>query len=173
MCSLNKTSIMDNVDKIYYNKLSVTVLFQSQLDNFSKNLVETFHSMERKRRIMQIYKSLITMCIIFISISACASPNDGFPLGEYTGVSGRLISFFPDSTYSFMSTGGELIVKNAPFSVDGNILKLDDGVDNVCMGFEGEYEWSLGPEGIIDLKLISERCGGRVAPLIGSLTPVR
>ena len=52
-------------------------------------------------------------------------------------------------------------------------MKLDDGVDNVCMGFEGEYEWSLGPEGIIDLKLISERCGGRVAPLIGSLTPVR
>jgi hypothetical protein len=122
---------------------------------------------------MQIGKSLITLWIVVISLSACASPNDGFPSGEYTGVSGRLISFYPDDTYTFMSTGGDLIVKNAPYSVEGNILKLDDGFDNMCMGFEGEYEWSLGPEGIIDLKLISERCGGRAAPLIGSLTPVR
>ena len=66
-----------------------------------------------------------------------------------------------------------MIVKNASYSVEGNILKLDDGVENVCMGFEGEYEWSLGSEGIIDLKLISDRCGGRAAPLVGSLTPVR
>jgi hypothetical protein len=51
-------------------------------------------------------------------------------------------------------------------------LKLDDGLENVFMGFEGEYEWSLGSDGIIDLNLISERCPGRVAPLIPSLTPV-
>lgn len=122
---------------------------------------------------MQIGKALITLWIVVISLSACASPNDVFPLGDYTGVSGRLISFFPDGTYTFMSTGGDLIVKNASYSVEGNILKLDDGVENICMGFDGEYEWSFGSEGIIDLKLISERCGGRVAPLIGSLTPVR
>ena len=71
-----------------------------------------------------------------------------------------------------MSTGGDLVVKNAPYTIEGNILKLDDGLENVFMGFEGEYEWSLGSDGIIDLKLISERCPGRVAPLIPSLTPV-
>ena len=118
-------------------------------------------------------KALITLLIVVGSLSVCASQNDGFPLGEYTGVSGRLISFFPDGTYTFMSTGGDLIVKNAPYSIEGNILKLDDGFDNLCMGFEGEYELSLVSEGIIDLKLISERCGSREAPLIGSLTPVR
>ena len=122
---------------------------------------------------MQIGKSFITLWILVLFLSACASPNDGFPVGEYTGVSGRLISFFPDGTYTFMSTGGDLIVKNANYTVEGNILILDDGFENICMGFEGEYEWSLGSEGIIDLKLISESCGGRVVPLVGTLTPVR
>ena len=108
-----------------------------------------------------------------IFLSACASPAEGFPIGEYTGVSGRLISFFPDGTYTFMSTGGDLVVKNAPYTIEGNILKLNDGLENVGMGFEGEYEWSLGSDGVIDLKLISERCPGQVPPLIPSLTPVR
>jgi hypothetical protein len=170
---MNNTSIMDNLDKYYYNNLSATVLCKSQWDNFSKNLVEPFQSRERKRRIMQIGKALIILWIVVISLSACASQNEGFPSGEYTGVSGRLISFFPDGSYTFMSTGGDLIVKNAPYSLDGNTLKLDDGFDNLCMGFEGEYEWSHGSNGIIDLKLISEKCGSREAPLIGSLTPVR
>ena len=72
-----------------------------------------------------------------------------------------------------MSTGGDLVVKNAPYTIEGNILKLNDGLENVGMGFEGEYEWSLGSDGVIDLKLISERCPGQVPPLIPSLTPVR
>ena len=33
-----------------------------------------------------------------------------------------------------MSTGGDVIVKNASYTVEGNILKLDDGFENVCMG---------------------------------------
>lgn len=122
---------------------------------------------------MQIGKALIIVGIVVISLAACENPNDGFSAGEYTGISGRSITFFPDSTYTIMSTGGDLVVKNAPYSVEGNILKLDDGFDNICMGFEGQYEWSLGSKGIINLDLISEKCGSREAPFIGSLTPVR
>jgi hypothetical protein len=124
-------------------------------------------------KMRQIGKAFITLGIVVVSLAACASPDLGFPVGEYMGVSGRLISFLPDGTYTFMSTGGDLIVRDASYSVEGNILKLDDGLENLCMGFEGEYEWSRGSDGIIDLKLIGEKCGGRVPPLIGSLTPVR
>ena len=124
-------------------------------------------------RMMRIGKAFIALGIVVVSIAACANPDNGFPVGEYTGVSGRLISFLPDGTYTFMSTGGDLIVRDASYTVEGNILKLDDGFDNICMGFEGEYEWSRGSDGIIDLKLIGEKCGGRIPPLIGSLTPVR
>jgi hypothetical protein len=164
--------------------------------------------MERMMRIMNTGKYLITVCIVFISLSACTGQNDGvvvpneqvhpsptlqlptvppptftlvptstvtntFPIGEYKGVSGRIINFSPDGTYTFRSTGGDLIIKNASYSVEGNILKLDDGNEDVCLGFEGDYEWSLGSEGIINLKYMSERCGGRMPPLIPSLTPVR
>ena len=122
---------------------------------------------------MQLRKFLIALWVIVILLSACTNQNDGFPPGEYTGVSGRPITFYADGTYTFMSTGGDLIVKNAPYSIEGNILKLDDGVDNLCMGFEGEYEWTPVAGGVIDLKLVSERCGGREAPLIGALTAVR
>lgn len=121
---------------------------------------------------MQFVKTLIIVGIVIISLAACASPNNGFSTGEYTGVSGRSITFFPDGTYTIMSTGGDLVVKNAPYSIEGNILKLDDGFDNICMGFEGQYEWRPGSKGIIDLALISEKCGSREAPFIGSLTPV-
>ena len=95
-------------------------------------------------------KSIIPVLILLISLGACAGPGDEFPLGEYTGVSGRLISFSPDGTYTFMSTGGDTIVKDAPYTIEENTLKLDDGVENLCMGFEGEYEWSHDSQGSLN-----------------------
>jgi hypothetical protein len=122
---------------------------------------------------MQKVQTFVVFGMIAVALVACAGQDEGFPTGEYTGVSGRLITFYPDGTYTFMSTGGDLIVEKASYTVEGDILKLDDGLAEVCMGFEGKYEWSLGPKGVVDLKLVSERCGGRAAPLVGSLTPVR
>jgi hypothetical protein len=84
-----------------------------------------------------------------------------------------LITFYPDNTYTFISTGGDLVVENAPYSIEGDILKLDHGNENVRMGFEGEYEWSPVAEGVTELKLVTEKCGGRAAPLRGAITPVR
>jgi len=104
---------------------------------------------------MQLRIVFITLSFFIDMLSACSSSNDGFPAGEYRGISGRQVTFYPDGTYTMKSTAGDLVVENAPSAIEGNILKRDDGKDNICMGFEGEYEWSPGSDGGINLKLVT------------------
>ena len=51
-------------------------------------------------------------------------------------------------------------------------MKLDDGKDKICLGFEDEYAWNSGTGGIINLELESAIFGRRKTSFMGNQTTV-
>ena len=71
------------------------------------------------------YESFLLLSLSSLSFFQPAQGQTmGFLWGEYTGVSGRLVTFYPDGTYTLKSTGGDLVVENATYAIEGSILKL-------------------------------------------------